>query len=150
MRANVTATVVDIRSVSPRRRRYPVKVIARARELRRAGWTLDRIGELLAREFDIPTPHGSTIRTWVDETAAEKHRQSTLQSRLRINAQANPTLSPRLSAIRVDAVLAELRRRGLSIRAISHAAAVCLGEEMSLETVRERLGEMASAEGSVA
>lgn len=52
-------------AIDPRGRRYPAAAATRARELRDAGWSIDRCRDLIAAEFGTrPTFH--TFKRWTD------------------------------------------------------------------------------------
>jgi hypothetical protein len=54
--------------------RYPVKVAARARELRTLGWSSGRIQRILEQEFGVRPSRQSVLR-WADDEYADRVRQ---------------------------------------------------------------------------
>jgi len=118
---------------------YSARMIGKAREHHQAGWTVEEIRGLLAREFGR-APHWATVRCWVDPAYAEKRRANTRKQQRKLNAKrgAKPTrgVSPERSLARMQ----QLQEAGLSCLAIAQVAAIWWGEVVSEGTVRDRLG----------
>lgn len=119
-----------------RTRRYSIKVIAYARRLHEAGWSISQIRDLMERETGM-RPSRTTVMTWVDEQAAETQRQFQADYRRR---RRQGQLS-RLPAARLtDRDLLALREEDdLSYTAITKVVQRFYGVEMTESQVRYRL-----------
>lgn len=125
----------------PTQRRYTAAVVARARVLADAGWSVQRVRRLLAKEFGTSVPSWVTVKEWVDEDYAERKRAA-CRARQRDYAIRKRGRSP-LRAISPELALDRMRemyRRGVSLRAIGQVAEMWWGEELSADQVRSRLG----------
>jgi hypothetical protein len=118
--------------------RYSSKVVARARELHDAGWSLGKIRILLAEELGC-APGRSTLHSWLNPASLERSRTH-YRPRERARKVATAPQAPR--AVTPERALERmrlLRERGCSYKAIALVAAVWWGEIVSEDTVRYRL-----------
>jgi hypothetical protein len=76
---------------------YPARLIMRARALRAAGWTLDRIADLIADETG-QRPYRSTIHRWVDPDADQRGRDASRRWQRRFRSEKGATKGGRLGA----------------------------------------------------
>ena len=57
-------------------------IVQRARKLAKAGWSYNRIRQLLAEEFGV-CPARNTIAAWVSDEFADRRRETAARSKLR-------------------------------------------------------------------
>jgi hypothetical protein len=122
-------------------RRYPAKIMLRARELKLAGWKPGKIADIIQRETGMRPSPGS-IRAWCE--AGGRTNEQRRHDRERHRAayrRRNPRKHPRVSEDWKLERLRELRAAGLSHWAIGEVAGVWWGEPMSDERVARALGE---------
>jgi hypothetical protein len=98
-------------------------MVARARELAEDGWRIVEIRDRLEIEFGCRVLRQS-VSCWVNDALAERRRRRDREARL---------------ALRRMAKMLEMRRRGLSFRAIGQVAGILWGEELSPEQARYQL-----------
>jgi hypothetical protein len=126
--------------VSPYARRYPVRVMLRARELALADWSAPRIAKIIGQETGM-RPSPATVRTWLSSPVrTEEQRVSDRASHRERYRQRNAVVQPRVSDDWKVEQMRALFLRNVSIRAIGQVAAVWWGEELSAEQVRTKLG----------
>ncbi len=103
-------------------RRYPAAAAARARELRDAGWSIDRCRDLIAREFGSrPTFH--TFKRWTDP-AYQRSRDADVARRRRLRTDYSFRLVKGGDAT-VEYQAAFIRRLRSEGVAVSGIAKVC-------------------------
>lgn len=105
--------------------RYTTRVVQRARELARAGWTAGAIRRILAREFALPRPPSdNTIRAWTEGYRQQRDQRD----------QRRPEPEPT-----ADLLLALRLEDGLSHTAIAAVIRRFFGQPFTESQVRYRL-----------
>jgi transposase len=120
-------------------------MVRRACELRGAGWTYERIAELLNREFNPPQKVSkSTVYRWTGEGRAEAHRERERQRKLR---QSVAKSGGRLGAshhtpeYRLERMVALHNVARLPLSAIARLMTFDYGEPISRRSVERAVTE---------
>lgn len=120
-----------------RGRPYASSAPARAQELFKVGWTVEKIRHLLFEEIGR-RPSWVTVKGWVDPSWEARRREDVRawqwDARFRSVVRRE-----RVSEEGKLARMRELRSRGLSMRAIGQVAGCWWGEDLSGDQVRARL-----------
>jgi hypothetical protein len=121
--------------------RYSAKVMARARELREAGWTYAQVADLLHQELGV-RPWPETVAYWTSETRRRKHLHNSSVSKDR-ERRANGSAKVRQNVTETWKLLRirEMHSTGMSYGAIGKAAGVWWGEPLTRRQVRYLLVE---------
>ncbi len=132
----------SIQTAAPKGRRYTVPTMVRAKQLREAGWSLDRIADLLECELGV-RPHVDTIAIWTIPSRARSYEQSVKRAdRRRRNANATGRM-PNAARFSADFQLIRakgLRAAGLSVEAVAKAMSFDFPESpVSKDQVRHAL-----------
>ena len=116
-------------AIDPRGRRYPAAAATRARELREAGWSIDRCRDLIAREFGHrPTFH--TFKRWTDpeyqrardaDVARRRRLRTAYSFQLVKGGEATPEYQ--------RAFIRRLRQEGATVGSIAAACRVVFADE---------------------
>ena len=116
---------------------YNSAAIVRARELRDAEWSIEKIRGLLEKEFGRK-PSAQTVRCWIDEREAEKRRRLIRSGhrRRRGGDQKHKHLSEDWKIEQMTALL----ERSFSPHQIGLIAELWWSELLSADEVRARLG----------
>lgn len=126
--------------MSPYARRYTLRVVQRARQLKEAGWSSPKIAVMLEREMGV-RPSPTVIRQWCAGERTELELARDRANHRRKYRRRRPRgVNPRLSEDWKRERMHELLSRGVSLRAIGQVAAVWWGEELNEEQVMHRLG----------
>jgi hypothetical protein len=120
---------------------YSSRVIVRARALRDAGWSVQKVRDLIAQEFGR-RPTEQTVRGWLDEGYASKRRRL-VRTAHRRSREITP--NRKLSDDWKRERMAMMLERGLSPEHIGEVAGLWWGEPMTGDEVRDRLGLMRRA-----
>jgi hypothetical protein len=126
--------------MSPTSRRHSVATMARARELRAAGWPWRRIQSILRAELGVEVTRDTLLR-WCSEGYAAKKAARVAARNLQVRSESwnflisggNTSDEYRLAFMR------RLADEGVSCAAIAKVCTVVLGQELTLHQVRYAL-----------
>jgi hypothetical protein len=99
------------------------------------------VADLLASQFDVPTPSNMTIRKWVDPEYAEKRRRTERDAHRKRRQAAGWqfTFSGQCSDEYRTAFMRELKDAGLTVNGIAKVHGVVFGEPIDGRAVRTRI-----------
>ena len=115
----------------PRGKRYTMPVIARARQLGKAGWSYSKVRDLLGQEFGV-RPSLDTIGCWLSEDYATTRRRVQAAARRRYREKLGwsfrlPGSGPEYRS----AFVRLLDEKGLAVRDIGSVCDVVFGDDFS-------------------
>lgn len=114
-------------------RRYPAAAAHRARELREAGFSLSKVGELIGREFGAQ-PSDSTLMAWTsDGYAARRYKR---REHLRVAAYTGRRGASHHSTVARYARLVALRDAGLGFRSVAVVLNLDYGDDFTEDQIR--------------
>jgi len=132
--------VAAVGSVPARGRRHPIKVVVRAREHVRAGWSIAETTRLLEREFGV-TVDPRSVRRWtsdryrraLERAERERRRRRSMEAGARPMGPSHATEEFKLARMR------KLRELGLSASDIAALMGHDFGDGLSAWQVRRAL-----------
>jgi hypothetical protein len=126
---------------------YPITMVLRTRELSAAGWSRERIQDLLERE-GYGRPSHTTVGLWADPAKYEAHmNRSRAQQRAKAAAETDFRLRGSTPEYK-RAFMERLRSQGLSCHAVGVVHGVVFGERLTEHQVRYALRELPTTVGA--
>lgn len=119
-------------------RRYSTRVVMRAKELKRAGWSAPKIVGIIEAEMGV-RPHPGSVYAWCSGNGKGRTLAAARNARVRKRQSYEKKPRLRVSDDWVLERMGELRAAGLSFRAVALAAGVWWGDSLTEDQVRSRL-----------